>query len=48
MEDKTFELLEKMYREFSEFKKETNKRFDEPENFVIRIENKMYALFDSY
>lgn len=29
MEDKTFELLEKMYSEFVQFRQETNDRFDE-------------------
>jgi len=32
MEDKTFQLLEKMYGELIEFKKETNDRFDKIEN----------------
>lgn len=36
MEDKTFELLEKMYSEFLGFRKDTNDRFDELES---KIEN---------
>jgi len=52
VEDKTFELLEKMYVEFSEFRKETNARFDKVEGHIIRIENehghKLDALFDGY
>ena len=34
MEDRTFELLERMYSEFAEFRKETNIRFDNLENDV--------------
>jgi tetrahydromethanopterin S-methyltransferase subunit G len=59
MEDKTFELLERMYSEFTEFRKETNTRFDSIENQVkdlnkdvLRIGNnhgkKLEALFDGY
>jgi len=52
VEDKTFELLEKMYVEFSEFRKETNTRLDKVEGHIIRIENehgqKLDALFDGY
>ncbi|NLM10279.1 MAG: hypothetical protein GX213_05805 [Clostridiaceae bacterium] len=52
MEDKVFELLEKMYIEFSEFRNETNSRFDKVEAHIIRIENehgkKLDALFDGY
>lgn len=59
MEDRTFELLERMYSEFAEFRKETNIRFDNLENDVkdmkkdvFRIENnhgkKLEALFDGY
>lgn len=32
MEDKTFELLEKMYSEFVQFRQETNDRFDGIDN----------------
>ena len=52
MENKAFELLEKMYVEFSEFRKETNTRLDKVEGHIIRIENdhgqKFDALFDGY
>ena len=59
MEDKTFQLLEKMYSEFIQFKEETNKRFDGMDNkindinkTVINIEQdhgqKLNALFDGY
>ncbi len=59
MEDKTFELLTKMYNEFSEFRTETNskfnnieKRLDSIEGHVLRIENKQSddstALYDGY
>ncbi len=41
MEDKTFELLEKMYVEFSEFRKETNVRFDNVENRLGNVENRL-------
>ncbi|NLO38019.1 MAG: hypothetical protein GX115_00820 [Ruminiclostridium sp.] len=59
MEDKTFELLTKMYSDFSEFRKETSQRFDKVEseiktvgNQVARLENdhgqKLDSLFDGY
>lgn len=59
MDDKTFELLEKMYGEFSEFRKETNNKFDKLETEmkglhmdVVRIENnlgkKVDAALDGY
>ncbi|OPZ94447.1 MAG: hypothetical protein BWY74_00571 [Firmicutes bacterium ADurb.Bin419] len=59
MEDRAFELLERMYSEFTEFRKETNARFDSIEsqvkdlkNDVLRIDNdhgkKLEALFDGY
>jgi hypothetical protein len=48
MEDRTFELLTKMYGEFSEFKFD----FKDMKNDIIRIENKLdsncKALFDGY
>ena len=37
MEDKSFELLTKMYSEFSEFRKETNQRFDEVKSDIQKI-----------
>ena len=57
--EKMFELLEKFYGEFSQFKKETETRFDKLhgkidkiDNIVIHIENdhgdKLKALFDGY
>ena len=52
MEDKTFELLEKMYVEFSEFRKETKNDLQGLKNDIVRIENehgqKLDALFDGY
>ena len=38
MENKTFELLEKMFAEFSEFRKESGQRFDNIENRLDRAE----------
>ncbi len=59
VDDKTFELMEKMYNEFgifkkdmTEFRNETNKRFDTIDGHIMRIENehgkKLDALFDGY
>jgi len=59
MEDKMFELMTKMYSEFSEFRKETNDKFNSLEsdvkglsNNVVRIENnlgkKIDAALDGY
>ncbi len=59
MEDKTFELLTKIYSEFSEFRKETNQQFDDVKsevktigNQVAKLENghgqKLDSLFDGY
>ena len=59
MEDKTFDLLTKMYGEFTEFRKETSTRLGSLEegqkglvNDIIRLENKLddnsKALFDGY
>jgi DNA-binding FrmR family transcriptional regulator len=59
MEDKSFELLEKMYSEFigfrgdmNEFRKETNSRLNQVEGHITRLENKLdnnsKALFDGY
>ena len=52
MEDKTFELLSKMYGEFTEFREETNTRLDYVERHIARLENKVdnnsKALFDGY
>jgi tetrahydromethanopterin S-methyltransferase subunit G len=38
VEDKTFELLERMYAEFSEFRKESGQRFDNIDNRLDRVE----------
>ena len=59
MKDESFELLTKLYAEFSGFKKNTEEQFTELrqqvlaiDNTVIRIENehgqKLDALFDGY
>lgn len=52
MEDKTFELLSKMYGEFTEFRKETNSRLDYVERHIAKLENKVdsnsKALFDGH
>ena len=56
MEDKTFELLSKLYGEFSEFRKETNTRLDSLENGQKKIESliendvksDIKALYDGY
>jgi hypothetical protein len=37
MEDKSFELLTKMYSEFSEFRKETNQRFNEVKSDIQKM-----------
>jgi len=52
MEDKTFELLTKMYSEFTEFKDSTNKKLDKLHEDVLRMEQdhggKLQVLFDGY
>ncbi|HOV27747.1 MAG TPA: hypothetical protein PK566_19010 [Pseudobacteroides sp.] len=54
MEDKSFELLTKMYSEMTEQFKEINKKLDEKadKNDIIRLENelnpKVKALFNGY
>lgn len=52
MEDKTFELLTKMYSEFSEFKKDITEKVQTVGNQVTKLENKLdtnsKALFDGY
>jgi len=52
MEDKTFELLTKMYGEFSEFKDITNKKLNKLHEDVLRIEQdhgkKLQVLFDGH
>ena len=44
MEDKTFDLLTKMYGEFSEYRKESNSRFDNIEGGLSRLGNQVTAL----
>ena len=59
MEDKTFDLISKMYGEFTEFRKEVNNEFKETKSDirslkkdVLRIEHshgsKLDILFDGY
>jgi len=59
VEDKTFELMTRMYNEFTsfksdmnEFRMETNKRFDTVDGHIVRLENehgqKLDTLFDGY
>jgi len=52
LEDKTFELLSKLYGEFSEFRKETKEDIQGLKSDIVRIENKLdtnsKALFDGY
>lgn len=52
MEDKTFELLGRMYSEFTEFRRETTEKLDGLKRDVLQIENahgkKLEALFDGY
>ena len=52
MEDKAFELIEKLYGEFADFRKETRERFDGIDRRLAFIEQdhgkKLQALFDGY
>jgi len=52
MEHKTFNLLSKMYSEFSDFRTEAKQRLESIEGHVLGIENKQFedskALFDGY
>lgn len=55
MEDKTFELLTKMYSDFLEFRAETNSKFnsiekklDSVEGHVLRIGNKQMMIKQLY
>jgi len=52
MEDKIFELMTKMYSDFSEFSKETNKKLDTLSNNILKIEQdhgkKIEAALDGY
>ena len=44
MEDKTFQLLEKMYSELTEFRKETTTRFDIVENDINGLKEDVNGL----
>ena len=44
MEDKAFELLEKMYGEFTEFRKESNTRLDKVEGSIKTLGNQVTSL----
>jgi hypothetical protein len=52
MEDKSFDLLTKMYSEFTEFRTETKQRFNYIEDHLIILENKQSddsrILYDAY
>lgn len=52
MEDKTFELLTKMYGEFSEFRKDITQKVEENSDHILRLEHDLKdnikALYDSY
>ena len=52
MEDKSFELLTRMYGEFTEFKKDITKEVRNVSNQVTKLENGLKedvkALFDGY
>ncbi|WP_051569234.1 hypothetical protein [Alkaliphilus transvaalensis] len=41
MEDKVFDLLEKLYSEFVDFKHEVNRRFDEVESRLDKLETRL-------
>lgn len=41
MEDKTFELIEKLYGEFADFRKETRERFDGVDNRLDGMDNRL-------
>jgi peptidoglycan hydrolase CwlO-like protein len=44
MEDKMFELMTKLYSEFSEFRKETNGKFDNIDSKFNRLESEVKGL----
>ena len=52
MKDESFELLTKLYSEFSTFRQETTEKFDIIDKRTIRMENnhgkKLDALMDGY
>ena len=44
MEDKAFELIEKLYGEFADFRKETRERFDGIDNRFDGIDNRFEGI----
>lgn len=48
MEDKSFELLTQIYKEFSDFRKETNSRFDEVKSDIQKVSNKVVSLENNH
>lgn len=44
MEDKTFDLIGKLYGEFSEFRKDTKEDILGVKNDIVRLENKIDSL----
>ena len=52
MEDKTFELLTKMYGEFSEFRKDITQKVEDNGNHILRLEHDLKdnikALYNGY
>ncbi len=52
MEDKAFELLTKMYGEFSEFRKDITQKVEENSNHILRLEHDLKdnikSLYDGY
>jgi conjugal transfer/entry exclusion protein len=44
MEDKAFELLTKMYGEFSEFRKEANRKFEDVKSDIQKVSNQVVIL----
>lgn len=52
MEDKTFELLTKMYSEFTDFRKDITQKVQENSNHILRLENELKndikSLYDGY
>lgn len=47
MADNTFELLTKIYSEFTDYRKETNQRFDNLENKFTNLETGQHTLQNS-
>lgn len=52
MEDRTFELIEKLYNELTSFREEAREKFNSIDKRLLFIEqdhgNKLQALFDGY